>query len=117
MNTTLITALRGILTAAFLYFGLRKLTSGAADVAIYEAIGFGQFPRYITGSVEVICAGLLWVPGVQGWAALGLLATMCIGTTALIVFAGLPFWHLIVLGTLAAVVAYAYRSQFPMLRR
>ena len=54
------TALRAALTLAFLYFGLRKLGSFNTDVAIYEAIGFGQFPRYITGSIEIIGAGLLW---------------------------------------------------------
>ena len=32
--TIIITILRAALTVAFLYFGLRKLTSGAADVAI-----------------------------------------------------------------------------------
>ena len=42
-------ALRAALTIAFVYFGLRKLTGHSTDVAIYEAIGFGQFPRYVTG--------------------------------------------------------------------
>jgi hypothetical protein len=37
------TALRAAFTLAFLYFGLRKLGSLSTDVAIHEAIGFGQF--------------------------------------------------------------------------
>jgi len=80
MQNHIITGLRVILTAAFIYYGLRKVGSAPADVAIYEAIGFGQFP------------------------------------SALVLFAGLPFWHLILLGAMAATVAYAYRDQALTLR-
>ncbi|SEW31635.1 DoxX-like family protein [Cognatiyoonia koreensis] len=107
-----ILALRIGLTLAFVYFGLRKVLSDPADVAIYEAIGFGQFPRYITGSVELLCAGLLWMPGLQGIGAAGLVGTMIVGTSALTLFAGMPFWHLIGLGIMAATVAWSYRHQF-----
>jgi len=110
-TSTIITALRVLLTVAFLYYGLRKVLSAEADVLIYEAIGFGQFPRYITGSVEIICALLLWVPRAQFFGAIGLVGTMIIGTSALVLFAGLPFWHLILLGAMAATVAWAYRHQ------
>lgn len=108
-----LSSLRAALTLVFLYYGLRKVISDPADVAIYQAIGFGQFPRYITGSVEVACALGLWWRGYEGIAAAGLVATMCIGTFALVAFAGLPFWHLIVLGGAAAVVAGTFRHQFP----
>ena len=114
-TSPLITVLRVALTFAFLYYGLRKVGSADADVAIYEAIGFGQFPRYITGSVEMICALLLWVPRAQVFGALGLVGTMIIGTSALVLFAGLPFWHLILLGATAALVAWAYRHQLRIL--
>ena len=109
--TIIITILRAALTVAFLYFGLRKLTSGAADVAIYDAIGFGQWPRYVTGTVEVLGAIGLWIPGVQGFAALLLMATVMVGTLALLVFTTLPFWHLILLTVACAAVAYAYGGQ------
>lgn len=113
MNPTapLITVLRIALTVAFLYYGLRKVLSAEADVLIYDAIGFGQFPRYITGSVEMIFAGLLWVPRAQVFGALGLVGTMIVGTSALVLFAGLPFWHLILLGAMAGTVAWAFRHQ------
>ena len=116
MQNHIITGLRVILTAAFIYYGLRKVGSAPTDVAIYEAIGFGQLPRYITGSVELIFAALLWVPRMQVFGALGLVGTMIIGTSALVLFAGLPFWHLILLGAMAATVAYAYRDQALTLR-
>jgi len=110
-TSPLITALRAALTIAFVYYGLRKVMSAEADVAIYEAIGFGQLPRYITGSVELSCSALLWVPRAQVFGAVGLVGTMIIGTSALVLFAGLPFWHLILLGAMAAIVAWAYRHQ------
>ena len=109
--TILIPLVRAALTVAFLYFGLRKLTSGAADVAIYDAIGFGQWPRYVTGTVEVAAAIGLWVPGLQGIAALLLMATVMVGTLALLLFTTLPFWHLVVLTIACAAVAYAHTAQ------
>ena len=109
---TKITALRAILTIAFLYFGLRKLTGYSTDVGIYEAIGFGQFPRYITGSVEVLGAALLWRRGAEGFAGLLLLATMIIGLSALLIWVGPPYWHMLLLMLGTGTVAYHYRHQF-----
>ncbi len=106
-----ITFIRAALTVAFLYFGLRKLLGYHVDVAIYEAIGFGQFPRYITGSVEVIGALLLWKRGVEGFAGLLLLGTMCVGLSALLIWVGPPYWHMLVLMAGCGVVAWVYRAQ------
>jgi len=105
-------ALRAALTLAFLYFGGRKLISHPLDVAIYEAIGKGQWPRFITGSVEVLAAGLLWaVP----WAGAALIiATMAVGTSALVLFTDLPFWHLPALAALAALVLWQHRRAVPL---
>ena len=103
--------LRLILALAFLYFGLRKLVGYETDVAIYEAIGFGQFPRYITGTVEVLCAGLLWRQGWQGIAALILTATVVTGLAALLIWVGPPYWHMVLLIAGSATVAWAYRAQ------
>jgi hypothetical protein len=111
------TALRAALTLAFLYFGLRKLGSFSTDVAIYEAIGFGQFPRYITGSVEVIGASLLWVRGWQGPAGLLLLGTMIVGLSALLIWVGPPYWHMLVLIVGTGTVSYGYRDQITGLIR
>jgi len=106
-----LTALRAALTVAFLYFGLRKLFGYHVDVGIYEAIGFGQFPRYITGSVEVVGAGLLWIRGAEGYAGLLLLATMLIGLSALLIWVGPPYWHMFVLIAGTSGVVWGYRQQ------
>ncbi|PJI85245.1 hypothetical protein BC777_3245 [Yoonia maricola] len=105
------TTLRAALTLAFLYFGLRKLGSFSTDVAIYDAIGFGQFPRYITGSIEVIGAGLLWMRGWEGLAGLLLLGTMIVGLSALLIWVGPPYWHMLMLIVGTGTVAYGYRDQ------
>ncbi|SFS00007.1 hypothetical protein SAMN05444714_0313 [Yoonia litorea] len=103
-------ALRLALTIAFIYYGLRKLGSDPRDVAIYEAIGFGQFPRFITGSVELIGAALLWVRGWRGIGGALLFVTMCIGLTALLLWVGPPYWHMLVLMAGSATIAVAYRK-------
>ena len=107
----LMTALRAALTLAFLYFGLRKLGSFSTDVAIYDAIGFGQFPRYITGSVEVGGAGLLWMRGWEGIAGVLLLGTMIVGLSALLIWVGPPYWHMLMLMVGTSTVAWGYRGQ------
>lgn len=116
MNTSkLMTVLRAGLTLAFLYFGLRKLGSFSTDVAIYDAIGFGQFPRYITGSIEVIGAGLLWWRGWEGIAGLLLLGTMIVGLSALLIWVGPPYLHMLILILGTGTVAYGYRDQITRL--
>ena len=109
------TGLRAVLTLAFLYFGLRKLGSFSTDVAINEAIGFGQFPRYITGSVEVIGAGLLWMRGWEGIAGLLLLGTMIVGLSALLIWVGPPYWHMLMLMVGTGAVTLVYRDQIARL--
>ncbi|WP_108388456.1 hypothetical protein [Yoonia sediminilitoris] len=103
--------LRGALALAFLYFGLRKLVGYHVDVAIYEAIGFGQFPRYITGTVEVTGALLLWKRGLEGFAALLLLATVTIGLCALLLWVGPPYWHMIALIIASSTMVGHHRRQ------
>ncbi len=116
-RTTALTLLKAALTVAFLYFGLRKLLGYHVDVGIYEAIGFGQFPRYITGSVEVLGAALSWRRGAEGFAGLLLLATMIIGLSALLIWVGPPYWHMLVLMAGSATVAWVHRDQLLRLIR
>ena len=111
MDLTLI--LRIALTAAFLYYGLRKLVGDPRDVAVYDALGFGQWPRPITGSVETLCAIGLWLPAVSGLAALGLTATVIVGCTALVIWTDLPRWHMYVLIAGSALMAWLDRGTLP----
>jgi DoxX-like family len=45
--------------AMFLFAGAPKLLGAPQVVAVFETIGFGQWFRYLTGGLEVLCAILL----------------------------------------------------------
>jgi len=85
----LVWAFQILAAAQFFLTGLDKLGDAPPMVQLFEAVGFGQWLRYFTGTVEVSSAALLLMPPL---AALGaaLLAMTMIG--ALIAHATvLPF--------------------------
>src|SRR5260221_30955 len=64
----------------FLMVGFLKLSGNAQLVGLFQAIGFGQWFRYLTGMVEVAGAILLLIPRTSGLAALMLAGAMtCAG--------------------------------------
>jgi|SRR5947209_5823053 putative oxidoreductase len=106
-------SLQVALAALFLSAGGSKLAGAPAMVALFDAIGIGQWFRVVTGLIEVLSAVALLVPALAPFAALLLVSTM-IGaiTTHLFVVGGsaaLP--GLLLLGAL--VVAWARRGQLP----
>ena len=46
----------------FLFAGGSKLAGAAMHVQLFDAIGLGQWFRYVTGSIEVIAAVMLLTP-------------------------------------------------------
>jgi uncharacterized membrane protein YphA (DoxX/SURF4 family) len=62
--------------ALFLFAGVSKLTGAAAMVQTFEAVGLGQWFRYLTGGIEVVSAVLLLVPSLAFFGALALIPTM-----------------------------------------
>jgi len=81
-----------ILTAAaFLYVGGVKLAGAAAMVAMFNAIGLGQWFRYLTGFLEVAGAIGLVIPRFTFYAA-ALLSAVMIGAviTHLAIIGGSP---------------------------
>src|SRR5690349_21281665 len=75
------------LAALFLLAGGSKLAGAPSMVAFFEAIGVGQWVRYITGLIEVVSAVALLVPKLAPFGALLLACTMvgAIATHLLIV--------------------------------
>jgi DoxX-like protein len=70
-----------ILLAAFFAFAAAgKLLGDPTAVAAFDAIGFGQWFRYLTGACELGGAIGLLIPRLSGPAALGLVGVM-IGAT------------------------------------
>ena len=62
--------------AMFLLAGGSKLLGVPAMVALFDAIGIGQWFRYVTGLIEVSSAMALLVPSFAVFGALALVATM-----------------------------------------
>jgi len=60
----------------FLFAGGSKLAGAPMMVQTFDAIGVGQWFRYVTGAIEVTSAVLLLVPSLAFFGALALAATM-----------------------------------------
>ena len=60
----------------FLFAGGLKLTGADIEVQLFDAIGIGQWFRYLTGSIEVTGALLLVSPQLALYGALLLIPTM-----------------------------------------
>ena len=95
-----------LLAAAFLAAGAAKLAGPEMMVKQFEAIGLGQWFRYLTGILEIAAAILLLIPRRAGYGALLLIPIMLGAAGAhLVVFKDSPVAPLVLLG-LAAVVAW-----------
>jgi putative oxidoreductase len=83
------------LAGMFLLAGSSKLLGAPAMVGLFDAIGIGQWFRYLTGLIEVGSALALLVPSFAVFGALALVATM-VGAVAT---------HLFIVGGSPAVPA------------
>ncbi|HYW10746.1 MAG TPA: DoxX family protein [Longimicrobium sp.] len=91
--------------------GFAKLTGNPDMVAMFDAIGVGQWFRYATGGLEVLGAILLLVPALAGAGALMLAGVMAGAIlTHLFVIGGSPAIPLVLLIVLA-IIAYARRER------
>jgi uncharacterized membrane protein YphA (DoxX/SURF4 family) len=107
--------IRILIGLAFFGAGAAKLAGIEMMVASFEAIGLGQWFRYLTGAIEVGSAILLFVPGKQAWGAGLLVCTMIGAVLAHLLILGPGSAPAIILGFLSALVAYNYRDQIPLL--
>jgi putative oxidoreductase len=83
------------LAGMFLLAGSSKLLGDPAMVGLFDAIGIGQWFRYLTGVIEVGSALALLVPAFAVFGALALVATMV----------GAVVVHLFILGASPALPA------------
>ena len=95
----------------FLMVGFFKLTGHPQMVGLFDAIGLGQWFRYVTGSLEVLGAVLLLIPRLSGLGAL-LLVGVTLGavTTHLFVVGGSPLLAITLL-IVTGVVAWGRRKR------
>lgn len=104
---------RILLALAFGAAGAAKLAGLEQMVATFEAIGWGQWFRYVTGGIEVAGALLMLIPATGLVAGLLLGGTMLGGAVShLLVVPGSPV-PAMVLGLLCALVVWHNRpAQF-----
>lgn len=103
--------LQVLLALAFVAAGSGKLLGKPDMVALFAAVGLGQWLRYVTGSLEVLGALLLVVPGK---AALGAVLLACVMAGAVVTHLAVlhsPPTAPLVLFVLAALIAWARRGQ------
>lgn len=100
-----------LLTLAFGAAGAFKLIGNPDMVAVFEAIGWGQWFRYLTGVIEVGAAILLWLPRRQAYGAALLVATMIAAVLFHLIVLGPSALPATVLGVLSAIVLFAHRDQ------
>ena len=95
----------------FLMGGFIKLSGDPRMVELFEAIGFGQWFRYVTGSLEVLGAVLLLIPRTSGLGALMLAGVMAAAVvTHLFVVGGSPLPAIILL-LVTGVIAWGRRQR------
>ncbi|MDM0054544.1 DoxX family protein [Variovorax fucosicus] len=100
---------RILLALAFGAAGVSKLAGVPQMVQVFDAIGFGQWFRYLTGAVEIAGAVLMLLPAAGFFGGLLLGAIMvCAVATHLLLIGGNPA-PAVVLGALAAFVAWRLR--------
>jgi hypothetical protein len=99
------------LTLMFLMAGGSKLAGASAMVSLFDVIGIGQWFRYVTGTLEVLGAVLLVIPGLSGLGATLLIPVMLGAiTTHLLVLHNSPAMPVTLLVGLA-FVAWGRRAQ------
>jgi putative oxidoreductase len=103
--------LQALLALAFLGAASGKLLGKPEMVALFEAVGFGQWFRYVTGLMELTGALLIVVPRTKFFGA-ALLAIVMVGAvlTHLFILHNAPTAAAVLL-VLAGVVAWARRGE------
>ena len=96
---------------AFKAAGIAKLLGAEMMVATFDAIGVGQWFRYVTGAIEVASAVLLFVPGKQVYGAGLLVCTMIGAVVAHTFILGPSAMPALGLGVISAIIFYAHRNQ------
>ena len=102
------------LAAMFLFAGGSKLVGAPAMVTLFDAIGFGQWFRYLTGAIEAGAAIALLIPSGAVFGAMLLIPTMIGATVANLSLGQTPIPPLVLL-VVASAVLWGRRHDLPMI--
>ena len=94
----------------FLMGGFIKLSGDPRMVGLFDSIGFGQWFRFVTGSLEVLGAVLLLIPRLSGLGALLLVGAM-LGAVATHLVVGGSSLPAIILLIVTGVIAWGRRQR------
>ena len=104
-------SVRILLILAFSAAGLAKLASVSQMVQVFEAIGIGQWLRYLTGAVEIVGVALLIAPATVFFGALLLAVTMIVAAGMHLTLIGGNPGPAILLALLSIFVAWRLRPR------
>ncbi|MEO0525474.1 MAG: DoxX family protein [Pseudomonadota bacterium] len=102
-------SLRVLVTFVFVAAGGAKLFGVSMMVETFDAIGWGQWFRYVTAIVELGSAALLWVPAFSVVGASLLFVTMICGALFHVLVIGPSAVPALVLAALCAVLIWIER--------
>jgi hypothetical protein len=111
MKNYILLGVKLLVSFAFVAAGLSKLAGVEMMVGTFDAIGVGQWFRYVTGAIEVGSVILLWMNGRQAIGAGLLVCTMIGAILAHLVILGPSAVPALVLGVLSAFILYSHRDQ------
>ena len=103
--------LRGFLTIAFVVAGGAKLAGVDMMVQTFEAVGIGQWFRYVTALIEIGGAILLWIPALRVKGAALLAVTMVGAVLTHLLILGPSAVPALILGTIAGAIVYLHRAE------
>ena len=108
-------ALQVLVAVPFVAAGSGKLLGNPEMIALFDAVGIGQWFRYVTGALEVLGALLLIFPGLAAFGAV-LLGVVMAGASVshVTVLDAVPTAPLVLLA-LTALIAWGRRSQLARL--
>jgi putative oxidoreductase len=115
--TIIVWILQILAAAAFLSAGYPKLLGAKMMVDMFDAIGVGQWFRYVTGGIEVGSAFLLLLPGRAVFGAILLICTMVGAILTHLLVLHTPPTGPVVLLILVAVIAWLRWDQIDVLRQ
>ena len=103
--------LQVLVALAFIAAGSGTLLGSADMIALFEAVGIGQWFRYVTGVLEVLGALLLLVPGKAAFGAVLLACVMAGAVMSHLTVLATPVTPALVLLALTVLIAWGRRSQ------
>jgi len=103
--------LRALVAVIFLVAGLMKLVGQSMMVQEFDAVGFGQWFRYLTGLLEILGAVAVLAPSYSAFGAVLLLIVDIGAFVAQIAVLHMDWIHTIVIGALLATLLYLQRGQ------